>query len=288
MIELKFGELSAGICRKGAELRSLKHAKTGLEYMWQANPDFWGKHSPVLFPIVGSLKNDNYFFNGKTYALPRHGFARDKVFEANQINDTEVVFTLEEDEETLKVYPFKFRLQLKYRLDENGLSCTYLVHNPTETTLWFSVGGHPAFNVPLTPDTTYDDYYLRFNKDEPLIRWHLQEGLISNETSVLEATNGCLNLNPSLFYSDAIVLKNLKSTKVTLGCNKHAHGLHFDFSGFPYLGIWAAKDAPFVCLEPWCGHADTVDHNQQLTEKPGIEMLRAGEYWERTWMVNIY
>jgi galactose mutarotase-like enzyme len=288
MIQLKFGDLSAGICRKGAELRSLKHAKTGLEYMWQANPDFWGKHSPVLFPIVGSLKNDRYLFNGESYALPRHGFARDKVFSAHQTDDNEVVFTLEEDEEILKVYPFKFRLQLKYRLDETGLSCTYIVHNPSENALWFSVGGHPAFNVPLMPDTTYDDYYLTFNKDEPLIRWHLQEGLISNETSVLEATNGRLNLNPSLFHEDAIVLKNLKSTQVTLGCDKHAHGFHFDFSGFPYLGIWAAKDAPFVCIEPWCGHADTVGHNQQLTEKPGIERLGAGEYWERTWVVNVF
>jgi galactose mutarotase-like enzyme len=288
MLHLKFGDLSVGICRKGAELRSLKHATTGIEYIWQANPDFWGKHSPVLFPIVGSLKNDKYFFDGETYALPRHGFARDKVFDAHQINDTEVVFTLEEDEVTLKAYPFTFRLQLKYRLDENGLSCTYLVHNPSETTLWFSVGGHPAFNVPLTPDTTYDDYYLVFNEVEPLKRWHLQDGLISNETSVLETTNGTLNLRPSLFYSDAIVLKNLKSTQVSLGCHKHVHGVHFDFSGFPYLGIWAAKDAPFICIEPWCGHADTVGHNQQLTEKPGIEMLRAGEYWERKWSVEVF
>jgi galactose mutarotase-like enzyme len=173
-------------------------------------------------------------------------------------------------------------------LDENGLTCSYIVGNPSENALWFSVGGHPAFNVPLAANSTYEDYYLFFHQDEPLERWHLQDGLISENRSVLETEAGKLKLHPSLFYSDAIVLKNLKSTQVTLGSQKHAHGLRFDFSGFPYLGIWAAKDAPFVCIEPWCGHADTVQHNQELTEKQGIEMLRAGEVWERKWSVEVF
>jgi galactose mutarotase-like enzyme len=288
MIHLKSNQIEASIHPEGAELQSLKSVETGLEYMWEGNAAHWGKYSPVLFPIVGSLKHDSYFFEGNKYSLPRHGLARVRTFAVEQMSDTKAVFTLEADEESMKVYPFSFRFQLIYELVSNSILCTYVVHNPGSTLLWFSVGGHPAFRVPIIERSHYEDHYLQFDKDEPLQRWHLLDGLISDQTSLLNTTAGRLPLHPSLFYEDAIVLKNLRSSMVTLASTKHAHGLDFDFSGFPYLGIWAAKDAPFVCIEPWCGHADTVDHNQQLIEKPGIESLEAGGYWERTWKVVFF
>jgi galactose mutarotase-like enzyme len=288
MIHLKSNWLEASVDPLGAELQSLRSLKTGLEYMWEGDPAFWGKHSPVLFPIVGSLKGDTYFFEGKSYTLPRHGFARERIFAVDQVSENKAVFTLEADEESLKIYPFSFRLELIYELSEDSLYCTYAVHNFTDKVLWFSVGGHPAFKVPLISGSKYEDHYIQFNQDETLLRWHLQNGLISDFNSFIEVFEGQLPLHHSLFYDDAIVLKNLRSTRVVLGSTRHAHGIDFYFDGFPYLGIWAAKDAPFVCIEPWCGHADTLDHNQQLTEKPGIERLEPGENWERTWKVEVF
>ena len=288
MITLKHKDLSAKINPLGAELNSLYHAGTCIEYMWQADTAFWAKHSPVLFPIVGSLKNNTYFFEGRSYTLPRHGFARERMFEADQLSEKEAVFTLTDDEKSLRVYPFPFQLQLKYTLDDDCISVTYTVQNPGATILWFSVGGHPAFNVPLIAGTSYGDHYLQFNLHEPLVRWHLKDGLISEENSLVASASGRIPLNPSLFYEDAIVLKNLKSDRLTLGSTRHAHGIDFDFKGFPYLGIWAAKDAPFVCIEPWCGHADTVGHDGLLESKPGIEKIAGGEVWERTWKVRVF
>lgn len=288
MISLSSKCLKAIINPMGAELTSLKSIPADLQYIWQANPAFWGKHSPVLFPIVGSLKENIYFFEGKSYQLPRHGFARGKMFTVEKVNDSKAIFSLESNAETIKIYPFSFQLQLIYELNDTSLECTYAVHNPSKEILWFSVGGHPAFRVPLITGERYDDYSLLFNQPERLDRWLLEDGLISKENIVVPALAGKLPLTPTLFYEDALVFKNLKSTQITLADNQNQHGLHFRFEGFPYFGIWAAKDAPFICLEPWCGHADTLDHNQELTQKPGIEKLKAGGHWKRTWEVEVF
>ena len=220
------------------------------------------------------------------YTLPRHGFAREKFFTAEKLSNTEVVFTLTQDEQTLAVYPFAFTLQLRYQLYNASLSCTYEVYNSRKEDLLFSVGAHPAFAVPMVKDTTYTDYYLEFNTTEQLQRWKLQDGLISTISELLSTTGNKLLLTNELFYEDAIVLKNLHSNIITLGCNTHQHGIHFKFNDFPFFGIWAAKDAPFVCLEPWCGIADGVLHNQQLVNKEGINAIEAGAYFNRTWSVE--
>jgi galactose mutarotase-like enzyme len=288
MIILENQNLRAVIAPKGAELQSLVNKQTGIEYMWSGDVKYWGKHSPVLFPIVGGLKNDTYYFNDKEYKLPRHGFARDKTFTAEKISDTEAVFILTQTEETLKVYPFEFTFKLQYKLNGNTLTCTYEVYNDGIAGLLFSVGAHPAFAVPLTNDTDYSDYYLQFNATETLHRWKLQDGLISATAELLPAANNKLPLAKELFYEDAIVLKNVQSNVITLGSNKHNHGLHFSFNDFPFFGIWAAKDAPFVCLEPWCGIADSVNHNQQLENKEGINTLPENTSWQRSWSVECF
>ena len=287
MITLHNETLTAIISPLGAELQSLLHAN-GLQYMWGGNPAFWGKHSPVLFPIVGTLAGDSYEYGGKMYSLPRHGFARNMVFTVEQAGPSEAVFILASNEETLQAYPFEFTLQLSYQLQDNQLQCSYTVSNPGHKTLLFSVGGHPAFAVPLLPGAAYTDYYLQFNADEPLQRHHLQNGLLSGATEMLSAPNGRLALEPGLFYNDAIVLKHLQSDSITLASSKHTHGLHFHYKNFPYLGIWGAKDAPFVCVEPWCGVADSTNHNQKLEDKEGIMQLEAGQSWQRTWMVECF
>ena len=288
MITLTNEMLRATIAPKGAELQSLFNKQTGLEYMWSGDAAYWGKRSPVLFPIVGSLKNDTYYFKDKEYQLPRHGFARDKNFAAEKISDTEVVFTLTEDEQTLQVYPFAFTLKLRYSLNATDISCTYEIYNSGEEDLLFSVGAHPAFAVPLTNDSIYTDYYLQFNTTETLHRWKLADGLVAAVTEVLPVENNRLLLHQALFYEDSIVLKNMQSNAITLGCVKHNHGLHFTFNDFSFFGIWAAKNAPFVCLEPWCGIADGVNVNKQFKDKEGINVLPANEHWQRTWSVKCF
>lgn len=288
MIILENEFLRAVIDPKGAELQSLMHKAAGIEHMWSGDAAYWGKHSPVLFPIVGSLKNDSYIYRDKSYSLPRHGFAREKIFTKEIIHPTEALLSLVPDELTLALYPFDFITRLRYRLNNHTLSLTYEVENPGTEVLLFSLGAHPAFAVPFTNDTNYTDYYLAFNVAEPLERFKLQDGLLTNTTELLNTPHKRLALHPSLFYEDAIVLKNMHSNQITLGCNSHPHGIHFSFNDFPFFGIWAAKDAPFVCLEPWCGIADSNTHNQQLENKEGIHSLAPGAPWQRTWSVTCF
>ncbi len=286
MIILENEYLRASIKSLGAELQSLQNKKTGIEHMWSGNPAFWPKFSPVLFPIVGQLKDETYFYNDGSYKLSRHGFAREKEFTAEQVSNEEAIFTLRPDAQTLEVYPFDFILRLRYKLQVSTLSCSYEVENPGANVLLFSIGAHPAFAVPLSGNTSYNDYELRFNKAESLHRWKLKDGLLNTETSPVQTDGKSLHLTKALFYEDAIVLKNLQSDCITLASDKHDHGIHFRFSGFPFFGIWAAKDAPFVCLEPWCGIADNIHHNQQLQDKEGIETLEPGANFQRSWSVE--
>jgi galactose mutarotase-like enzyme len=289
MIIIENEYLRAVIAPTGAELQSLLHKTTGIEHLWNGDPVFWPKYSPVLFPTVGPLKDETYFFEDKTYQLPRHGFAREKSFDAEQVSSTEAFFTLKDDEQTLSAFPFKFILSLHYILEGHKLSCTYEVSNPGTENLLFSVGAHPAFAIPFDKGTSYSDYYLEFNKTESLEQWKLQDGgLIGDLTIPLPISNNRLALSHELFYEDAIVLKNMQSNQITIGCNRHAHGLHFGFNDFPYFGIWAAKDASFVCLEPWCGIADSTTHDQQLQHKEGIQLLAPSAEFKRTWEVECF
>ena len=286
MITLSNNDIIIVINENGAELQSIQHKE--IEYLWQADAKFWGKHSPVLFPVVGELKDGNYIFNNKEYKLSRHGFARDKMFKAEQTSSDSASFTLTSNAETLTVFPFEFIFHVEYLIKEAELFCSYHVQNTGNNVMYFSVGGHPAFNVPLTKNLSYKDYFLQFENDDELQRYLLQNGLLSGETETIQLNNKTLQLKPELFYKDAIVLKHINSKQITLRTNKDAHGLKFKFDGFPFFGIWAAKDAPFVCIEPWCGIADSVNHNQKLEEKEGIIELKGKSHWTRAWKVEIF
>jgi galactose mutarotase-like enzyme len=288
MIELHNELLTVTIDPKGAELQMLCRKDNSLNYLWKGDPLFWGKHSPILFPIVGSLKGNTYFFDGKPYTLPRHGFARDKTFLIADITPDKVVFALTEDESTLSVYPFPFLLRIHYILGGTGLEVRYDVHNPGKSPLYFSIGGHPAFAVPLVDGTDYEDYTLTFSQTETAARRVLADGLLSTEATPFLRNESVVPLNHALFAADAIVLNGLRSDSVTLGSAKTPHGLKFRIQDWPDLGIWAAPNAPFVCIEPWQGHADDVDSNQQLMQKPGIVALDAGQTWSRAWRVELF
>jgi galactose mutarotase-like enzyme len=276
--------LQINIHPKGAELQRLYNKQTNMEKLWNGDATYWGKFSPILFPIVGTLKEDTYYYNDKAYTLSRHGFAREKEFIVKNKTENEIIFSLTYDEATLKVYPFLFELIITYNLIENKLNCTYEVKNVGDTEMYFSIGAHPAFAI----NGSYENYYLQFNKDEKLVRYKLDNGLISDTTETIELQNKQLPLMHELFYEDAIVMKNLKSTQIKIANKNTLSGLDFHFNDFPFFGIWAAKDAPFLCLEPWCGIADNVNHNQMLQNKEGIQHLMPLENFNRCWSVACF
>jgi galactose mutarotase-like enzyme len=289
MIQISNEKLTVTINPHGAELQSIVRNDTGLEYLWSGDPAYWGKKSPVLFPVVGELKDNTYRYNGRQYTLGRHGFAREQLFAVTGQSADHARFHLSDNEATRKVYPFHFDFTIQYLLQDDQLQVTYLVENLDEKELLFSVGAHPAFKVPLVPDTAYEDYFLYFNKKESAGIWPLSAGgqVESAPVPFLEKTHE-LPLKKSLFYNDALVFKDLSSTAISICSKRTPHGLTLAFEGFPYMGIWAAKDADFVCIEPWCGIADSVTASGALEEKEGINRLAPGKTFERTWTATIF
>jgi len=279
--------LKVAVISKGAELKSVFDKTTQQELLWQADPAFWRKSSPVLFPIVGTLKDDTYIYNQKKYKLSRHGFARDYNFILYKMSDTQVIFSLESSAETLKIYPFSFRLQIIYTLNHDSLKVEYIVENLSdEEIMYFSLGAHPAFNVGNTPKD-FDDYKLFFNNDPELNASYLNNGLLKADQHTILLNYKTLVLNYKLFENDALVLLNMKSDKITLLDGDNTNLLTFEFENFPYFGLWTVKDSGFICLEPWAGFSDFEDHNQQLTDKLGINILHPQESWSGSWIVTI-
>jgi galactose mutarotase-like enzyme len=281
--------LKVEVVSKGAELQSIVNKVFGIEYLWNGNAAVWSKRSPVLFPIVGSLKNNTFFYQGKPYQLPRHGFARDMDFEVEKQTPKEITLLLRSSAVTKINYPFDFEFRIRYQLLGDELSTEYMVKNTGNGILLFSVGGHPAFCLPFIAGTQFSDYYLRFEETENLSRWPIsKDGLIQNHpVAVLEDTNR-LKLQKSLFYGDALVFKYPASSEISLLSGKTPHGIQFQMGEFPFLGIWSAKDADFICIEPWCGIADSVNSDQQLEHKEGIEKTAAGKIFSRQWRIKLF
>ncbi|WP_225990372.1 MULTISPECIES: aldose 1-epimerase family protein [Flavobacterium] len=281
MITLSNTKLSATINPKGAELISLKDDK-GTEYMWEGNPDFWGKHSPVLFPIVGTLKDNKYSYNGTTYTLPRHGFARDNVFTVKEQREDSVTFSLVANALTKENYPFDFELQIKYTLSGNSLHIVYIINNSGEEAMPFSIGAHPAFTLP----GNFEAYSLQFEKEEQLVSTQLQNDLLSDVEIPVTLQNGKLGLNYDLFENDALVFKKIASQYIDIAKNDIPF-LRVSFPDFPHLGLWTKPNAPFLCIEPWQGYADSTIGSGNLFDKEGILVLEARGEVKRGFSIEI-
>jgi galactose mutarotase-like enzyme len=289
MFEISNEILTVQISAAGAELQSIINKDNSLEYMWSGDPAFWGKKSPVLFPIVGGLKNGTYQHQGITYQLGRHGFARERVFTVRSHSTESIRFSLVSDETTKEVYPFDFVFSIEYSLINNRLTVTYIVENIGDETLLFSVGAHPAFKVPIVDGTNYEDHQLVFSTNETVGIYPLSvDGLIEKYTEPLLNNSNSIPLTKALFAKDALVFKELKSDYIGILNHKNQHGLKLHYSNFPYMGIWAAKNADFVCIEPWCGIADSVATSGDITEKEGINSLSANESFTRSWSVAVF
>jgi len=264
------------IALKGAELTGFFDKGNQKEHIWQAQKP-WKHHAPVLFPIVGKLKNRTYQYKGKTYHMKNHGFASGKLFKVVEKSPQKVVLELNSDEETLKIYPFHFNLKAVYKLSSSTLSIDYIVTNTGNDTMYFSIGAHPGFIVPWHNGDKFEDYQLVFQKKETADRLLLEpeSRLVSRQVKKQFLNNqNKLALSHDLFKDRVIILKGLKSNYVRLQSPKHSDYLEIGIKDFPYTGIWSTQEsANLLCIEPWYGHSDYIDTNQDLTQKAGIIKL---------------
>jgi len=273
--------LTAIINHHGAELISLK-ANNNKEYIWEGNPAYWGKHAPILFPIVGTLRDNKFTYRDKAYTLSRHGFARDMVFDLVYQTEDEALFSLKANGATEKVFPFDFELQIKYMLKEAELIVNYIVINKDSETMYYSIGGHPAFALPAP----FEDYSLLFEKNETLISYSLENDLLSDFTFEIMLLEDKLPLTYPLFAKDALIFKELKSKQIKL-LENGIPVLSFKFNDFPNLGIWTKDKAPFICLEPWAGYSDVLAASGKIEEKEGIQSLENNTFKEYSFSVEI-
>ena len=272
ILQLKSANYTVLVNSFGAELCSVKN-NNGLEFIWEANQSVWARHAPVLFPIVGKLKNNTFQYQQVNYELGQHGFARDLNFELTESTSSSCTFRLEANEKTRQHYPFEFILEIKYILINNQLEVIYVVRNSTSEKLYFSIGAHPAFNIPLEKDELFEDYFFEFSSTS-LEQTKLEQGLISNSKKTIKLLNHQLGLSSGLFDEDALVFENTQIEEISLKSSKTGHKIELICTNWPFFGIWSKKGCKeFVCLEPWFGIADLHDSNQVFTEKKGIICL---------------
>lgn len=289
MIILDNEFLKVILSEKGAELQSIVEKRIEKEYLWQGDPKYWHRRAPVLFPIVGSLKNDTYIYEEKQYELGRHGFVRDAVFQVTQSDRYSCTLETMETEETLKHYPFRFLLRITYELSKNRIRTSYEVLNRDNVPMLFSLGAHPAFSC----DIVGGDYVLEFEQNETLVSLAMNRdnGLLTRETYEVpteDSSSGTtiLPLHFDLFARDTLIFEQLKSKSVLLRKRTETKGIKIIFDTFPHLGLWT-PNAPFLCIEPWYGHADYEDSNQRLSEKEGIIQIAKGELFQAHYDIEI-
>ena len=289
-MELKIsnGLLEVRLESFGAELVGLRDLENDREYMWQKDPKFWAKCSPILFPFVGALKDNRYLYEGKEYNITtRHGFARDNEFKINSQTENSIEFLFESNEGTKKVYPFDFKLYLKYILEGKKLRLEYRVENLGDKKMYFSLGAHPAFATPLTSGIEYSDYYIEFEKEESG-EVNILNGLYVNSQVKEKAFDGKkIVLNRDIFSKDALIIENPNSSEIMLKNDKNNYKVKFTYKGFKYIAFWNVPGAEYVCLEPWCGITDYDNCTGNIEDKKGIETLEVGEKFIRNIDIEI-
>lgn len=284
--------IEVSIADKGAEIQSIK-GKDGLEYLWQGDPTYWARRSPILFPTVGGLHEGRYTHKGRDYKMVNHGFAKERDFRLVSSGHDRARFELESDAESLAIYPFDFRLAITYRVEGSVLEVGWEVTNLGSEALPFSIGAHPAFNAPLLPNEKREDYELLFEKPETLVRWFLdKENLRSGESEPFMAGQDRLALGPTLFARGAIPLADNVSRRVTLRSKISGRFVELSFPGFPCLGLWSPADkpegpCPFVCIEPWHGIMALQGSSMELSEREQGLSLGEGKSFQAEYTIRI-
>ena len=249
---------------------------------------YWKRHWPVLFPTVGKCKKNQTIINSRTYEMQQHGFARDMEFEPLTKLDNFHSYVFRSDNKLIDKYPYEFSLTVTYRTDGNKLTTIYKVVNEGDTDMPFGIGGHPAFKI-NREELDKGNYYLEFEEEEDKIHFlYLVDGLIGTEyaKNILE-NKKVVPLNASSFSNDAIIMKGLKSNKVSLK-NNGKTVLTMDFTGFPYLAVWTKPRAPFICIEPWMTTADNVNGSGVFRQKTDILLLPPKQEYECKYTVEFF
>ncbi|QUS41009.1 aldose 1-epimerase family protein [Tardiphaga alba] len=269
------GRVMATIKADGAELCSLKNAD-GYEVLWQAGPE-WPRHAPILFPIVGRLKDDVLRHGGKTYPMTQHGFARDQLFAWTAREKTLCVLSLSDNEASRAKYPFAFRLDVSYVVDEDELVIGYAITNTGDEMLPASIGAHPAFHWPLADGIAKTAHRIVFAQPEPAPIRRLDGGLLLPQPEATAVQGDTLALSEALFAADAMIFDRIASTSLRYEA-PGAPTITFAWDGFPQLGIWSKPSgAAFLCIEPWHGFASAVDFDGEFSDKPGVMQIAVGE-----------
>lgn len=285
-IKLNNQNLEVMINLLGAEVRSVKNALSGHEYMWDANPAIWSGVSPVLFPVVGKTSNGELKFAGKSYPQGNHGFARSSLFKVIEQSVTKVTLQIITTELGADVYPFNLAFSVSYSLDDAKLITEYTVKNLDSQIAYFSVGAHPAFKCPFDDQHSIDDYVIEFSNHEVNLKWHeiTPQAFFTGKTKSLSFQQ--LELDANTFANDALIYENYSSSHITLREKNSLRQISVSLDGFPWLGLWSKVDADYICIEPWCGHSDMLGFNGNINEKAAIEAIAPNTVWSRKYSIE--
>lgn len=284
MITIENDWLKVSIKTEGAEVREVHHKKNELDYMWTGDSAYWGRVSPVLFPIVGRLKGDQYVVDGQSYSMSQHGFLRDVNFEIAEQTASSATFQFASASLFTDIYPYEFKAVIHYTLNEASLSVRWEITNENKETMYFSIGAHPAFQIPLFENETVEDYKVKVipAANKKAMEYELTNSLIK-EKGPADGVQS-FTLTPSLFANDASIYSNIDY--IALESTTTSNGIDVMLKGFPFVGIWSKYNetdgtiAPFICIEPWYGVADTHETSGELKDKIGINKLEAGEIFQ--------
>ena len=281
MVTIKNSEISVTVAKKGAELRSI--VRGGVEYMWERDPAFWASCAPIMFPICGGLKGGKYELDGKSYEMPKHGFAKVSEFEVEKQTDTSVTLVLRDSDKTRALYPFAFAFRVTYEIEGGSLKVTYDAENLGDKTMYCTFGGHEAYATP----EGIEAYELIFPEKETLYAYALNGDILTDYTKLMVNDSNRLVLDDRHFALDALVFKNVKSNSVTLKSKVSERQVKVEFDGFDYLVLWHKHTAPYLCIEPWCGLSDIMGASYDFREKAGMRALPAGARFVRTHTITV-
>lgn len=289
--ELKNEHLSIKADSLGAELKSIrkKDDSEAIEYLWQLNPEIWERQAPLLFPVIGRLKDEEYTYDGRTYKIDIHGFARFSQFAVNKISDSEISFCIESNEDSLKVYPFNFKLTVSYKLSGNDIIKSHLVKNTGRGIMAYEIGGHEGYNLSLFKGEQMDDYYIEFPGMEFIETYTSDESIMMNrDKKSIKLKDGRIYLSPEVFKDDALIIDDFKVNMVRLRNTRNERGIDVTFDDFKYLGLWTKyMKSDYICIEPWSSLPDCNYLGKGLLDKQDIRILDEGTEEESVYTITV-